>query len=540
MRVRVTIDGRDYDEAILPRHRGVRCGSTTHADVRVPHPDGQAQTVFLLHPATSTAFTLEPLVPLLLNGEAPTEPAFVEANDEIMVGGARVRFSDSSERGATMTELDAPPAARALELSLPDGRTVRLEPEQHTKATPLVIGRRPAASHDHVCVLRNDPVVSREHCHVFADGPYWVVASFAKHGTIAHDLLIPHGQHLALTRTSLRRPVILHCGKTPLQLRLVPDPWEFMPASAAMKAIYDRIDTELAYHKDTVLILGETGVGKTILARRIHDHSVGRDTAADKFVKSEHSEVGVEADLVGVKKGGYTGADGDRDGVFVRADGGTAFLDEIGDYNKTAQLRLLRACDEGVVTPIGATQDVAFDARIVAATWRDLKQEVAEGRFRTDLLARLLQVPPIRIPALRDRPEDIAPYAKSFLSKHDPDLALTSDALSVLHTHPWRTNLRELNAVLKASTRRALARGARDIDVGDVQAALHQLGDVEAAPPAPATRHHRRVPRAQIEAALRSTGGNVRRAAMEVLAVPDTTLRRWLHKLEIDPARFVD
>lgn len=542
VKVRVTIDGRDYDEAILPSYRGVRCGSTKYDDVRVPHPDGQASSVFLLHPNSPGAYVLEPLAPLLLNGAPPPEIAIVEAHDEIVVGEALVRFSDSTERGATLTRQDAPPPARALELSLRDGRRLTLNPDVHHRAAPLVIGRRPAADEAHALVLRNDPLVSREHCRLYADGPYWIVESFAKHGTIVHHVLVPHGQHIALTRSSLSRSTVLHCGKTPIALRTIADPWTFVPVSASMRAIYDRIDGELAFSKDSVLIFGETGVGKTLLARRIHDHAVGRDTSADKFIKVDHSSVSVEADLVGVKKGGYTGADADRDGVFVRADGGTVFLDEIGDYGPEAQFRLLRACDEGVVTPIGANEDARFDARIIAATWRDLRKASADGRFRPDLLARLLQTPPIRIPPLRERPEDIVPYARSFLSKLDPDLAPTPSALATLQAHPWRANLRELNAVLGTSARSALARGAGAISSEDVDQALRYFdAPLDGAAGFPETiRHHRHLPRTHVEDALRRTGGNVRRAALEILEVPDSTLRRRLRSLDIDPKAFGD
>ncbi|MBL9043222.1 MAG: sigma 54-interacting transcriptional regulator [Myxococcales bacterium] len=198
----------------------------------------------------------------------------------------------------------------------------------------------------------------------------------------------------------------------------------------------------------TVCIEGETGTGKELIAGLIHTQSSRRDKL---FVAQNCAAVPdtlLESELFGHKKGSFTGADSDKKGLFEVADGGTLFLDEIGEMSLGLQAKLLRVLQEGEVRPIGATQHRKVDVRILCATNRSLEKEVAEGRFRQDLYYRL-KVYPIRLPALRERREDIGLLAEHFLGKYSSEMkkpvpGFTSEALAQLLAYNWPGNVREL------------------------------------------------------------------------------------------------
>jgi two-component system response regulator GlrR len=221
--------------------------------------------------------------------------------------------------------------------------------------------------------------------------------------------------------------------------------------SARIAAVRDMI-ARLAPSDVTVLLLGESGTGKELAARSIHALS---PRAARPFVAIHCGALPpelLESELFGYLKGAFTGAVRDKEGFFAAADTGTIFLDEIGDAPPAVQVKLLRVLQERRFTPVGSAQERVADVRVVAATNRDLKQEVAAGRFREDLFYRL-HVVPIVMPPLRERKEDIALLAELFLARaaarHGLQAAhLTSEALRVLRDHDWPGNVRELaNAV---------------------------------------------------------------------------------------------
>ena len=205
----------------------------------------------------------------------------------------------------------------------------------------------------------------------------------------------------------------------------------------------------------TVLITGESGTGKERVARLLHAHSR----------RSKKSFVGVncaalpepllESELFGHKKGAFTGATADKQGLFEAASGGTLFLDEIGETPLSMQVKLLRALQEHSVRPVGSTKDVAVDVRVVAATNRDLEALIEAGGFRKDLFYRL-RVIPFELPPLRERRDDILPLARQFISRTCQQnscgpCALSSDVLDALHAYAWPGNVRELeNAIERA------------------------------------------------------------------------------------------
>ena len=292
-----------------------------------------------------------------------------------------------------------------------------------------------------------------------------------------------------------------------------------------------------------VLLLGETGTGKELLAHAIHGAS---SRAAGPMVSLNIAAVPdtlLEAEFFGVAAGAYTGADRKgRVGKFKLADGGTLFLDEIGDMPPGLQAKLLRALQEGEIEPLGSNQIVRFDARVIAATSRDLPALVREGRFREDLYYRL-NVLPIRVPPLRERRSDIPALVETI----GEDMAhrgvsppeLTADALALLAAQQWRGNIRELRNVLEQA---ALRSDASVLDAEQMEAVLRQSGLASvqpALPPEPQAPDSGALLRplqeqiAELEqraiaAALQATRGN-KLAASRLLGVSRATLYNRLN-----------
>lgn len=236
--------------------------------------------------------------------------------------------------------------------------------------------------------------------------------------------------------------------------------WEILGTSKVIDVL--RSEIELVARSDfTILILGETGVGKELVARAVHGHS-GRSSKPLLYLNcAALPESLAESELFGHVRGSFTGATVDRTGKFELADGGTLFLDEIGELSLEIQAKLLRAIQEGEVQRIGSEKMVKVDVRLLAATNRNLEEEVREGRFRADLFHRL-NVYPVKVPPLRDRKDDIAILAGFFADRARVRLGcaqvrISDEALELLMTYFWPGNVRELDnvisrAVLKASS----------------------------------------------------------------------------------------
>ncbi len=229
---------------------------------------------------------------------------------------------------------------------------------------------------------------------------------------------------------------------------------EIIGTSEALQSVF-RIVEKVADTNASVLIEGESGTGKELIARAIHYKS---RRAAKPFLAVNCGalpESILESELFGHTKGSFTGATGDKKGLFRSADGGTLLLDEIGEMPPALQVKLLRALQEHEVTPVGASLSVKFDARIVAATNKNLETEVAENHFREDLFYRL-NVIEINLPPLRTRREDIPLLAKHFAAKfakeqNTTEKIITREAMSALLNYEWRGNVRELeNAIERA------------------------------------------------------------------------------------------
>jgi transcriptional regulator with PAS, ATPase and Fis domain len=224
------------------------------------------------------------------------------------------------------------------------------------------------------------------------------------------------------------------------------------PAMIAAKALLGRVAASPA---STVLLTGETGTGKDLAAKAIHYHS---DRASKPFVNitcSALPEQLLESELFGHERGAFTDARQQKRGLFETADGGTIFLDEIGEMTPGLQSKLLRFLEERAFKRVGGLADVRVDVRVIAATNRNLEDEVKAGRFREDLFYRL-QVMPIQLPPLRERRGDIMLLAEWYIDRYNREFrkrvrSLTPDAVALLEQHRWPGNVRELrNAIERA------------------------------------------------------------------------------------------
>ena len=237
---------------------------------------------------------------------------------------------------------------------------------------------------------------------------------------------------------------------------------EIIGTSDALQQVF-RLVEKVAPTNTNILVHGESGTGKELIARAIHHNSPRSPRPFVAINCGALPETLLESELFGHTKGAFTGATASRPGLFRSAEGGTVFLDEIGEISQALQVRLLRAVQEHEVTPVGASAAVAFDARIICATNRDLEREVSEGRFREDLFYRL-NVVPLHLPPLRERREDIPVLAVHFAAKaaekHErPTPELDPALLEALQEYDWPGNVRELENLVERLV--VLTNGAR-------------------------------------------------------------------------------
>lgn len=218
--------------------------------------------------------------------------------------------------------------------------------------------------------------------------------------------------------------------------------------SPAMRPVQDLVD-QIAPTDARVLITGETGTGKEVVARALYTKSKRHDMPFVPVNCGAIAQNMAESELFGHKKGAFTSADKDRKGMFEVANGGTLFLDELGELDKHLQVKLLRFLEAGEIRPVGANEPIIVDVRVVCATNRDLRQMIAEGQFREDLLFRLNMFH-IHLPPLRERREDIPDLARHLLARaakrpvEQVGQSLTPDALNVMLNYRWQGNVREL------------------------------------------------------------------------------------------------
>jgi DNA-binding NtrC family response regulator len=230
------------------------------------------------------------------------------------------------------------------------------------------------------------------------------------------------------------------------------DPEHIVGRGPAMRRVFELV-RKVAPTRSTVLITGESGTGKELIARAIH--GLGPDPEA-RFLAVNCAAIPhdlLENQLFGHRKGAFTGADRDQAGVFVHAGSGTVFLDEIAELSLATQAKLLRAIEQKEVLPVGANEPVRVEARVLAATNKNLRKEVEAGRFREDVFYRL-NVVTVGLPPLRDRRDDIPELVEFLLAKHARELgkritSVTHETMQLLRAYPWRGNVRELDNALQ-------------------------------------------------------------------------------------------
>ena len=288
-----------------------------------------------------------------------------------------------------------------------------------------------------------------------------------------------------------------------------------------------RLAEQVAHHPAAVLIVGETGTGKEMVARSIHLNSLRCNNPWVDVNCAAIPEHLVESELFGYEKGAFTGADSRKPGLFEIAHTGTLFLDEIAELDLKVQVKLLRVLDGVPYFRLGGSKKVSVDVRLVAATNQDLQALVQTGRFRGDLYHRLAQFT-LEVPPLRERPEDLIGIAEQLLHQHSPGLHFTPDAVSAMLSYSWPGNVRELRNCIFRAVMLARTPAAR------ISSTELRLAHADAANSAPALEGDwNQVERAMILSTLERFRGNQGKAA-EALGISRRTLLRKLKSYRQD------
>jgi two-component system response regulator PilR (NtrC family) len=345
----------------------------------------------------------------------------------------------------------------------------------------------------------------------------------------------------ALVRKALQQHALVEeNGRLRAQVERVDDHAELVGKSRAMCAVLDMIG-RIAPMRTTVLITGESGTGKECVARAIHKRSDRANKPCLVVNCGALPEALMESELFGHEKGAFTGATGRHTGIFREAEGGTVMLDEVGELSLPLQVKLLRVLQERKVKPVGSSQEISVDVRVLAATNRDVEQEVAEGRFRQDLYYRL-NVIRVELPPLRERCQDVGALTERFVRRFAREMGkdvrgLTPDALRALERYSFPGNVRELENVIERAV--ALA-GSRAIGLGDMPKEVSGMSasngpDLVTLPEEGCNLDEvmGEIERRLMLEALDRCGG-VRKAAARLLGISFRSLRYRLQKHDLD------
>lgn len=305
--------------------------------------------------------------------------------------------------------------------------------------------------------------------------------------------------------------------------------------SKPMLEIFEVIK-KVSDYKTTVMLYGESGTGKELIAKAIHQSSPRRNKPFIAINCGAIPENLLESELFGHKKGAFTDAVKDKKGLFEEAQGGTILLDEIGELPLLLQVKILRAIQENEIRPVGDNKSISTDVRIIAATLRDLENDIIDGKFREDLYYRL-NVVSIKVPALRERKDDLPLLIDFFIKKHSKKLeskisSISKEALKVLESHNWPGNIRELENCLE----RAMILSEKDeIDIESLPKSVfssniseNNLINFSTEENLSIKLHTQKLEEALIKKALEKTAGN-RTHAAKLLEISHRTL---LYKLK--------
>jgi two-component system nitrogen regulation response regulator GlnG len=345
---------------------------------------------------------------------------------------------------------------------------------------------------------------------------------------------------------------------TPPENAVVKDGVELLGKSPAMQVVFRTI-SRLTQSGLSVLITGESGTGKEVVARMVHEHSKYKNKPFIAINMAAIPSNLIESELFGHEKGAFTGADRRKTGRFKQAAGGTLFFDEIGDMPLEAQTRLLRVLQEEEFSPLGSERVLKSDVRIICATHRNLKQMVADGKFREDLYYRL-NVIPVMVPPLRNRREDIPDLAQHFLKELNTHLGFSKAAIKALQDYNWPGNIRELKNLvarlsvlspdnvinaeiigqeLTGSTTSAVQQADNTDFAADIASKLEEYFDDLHQNAQPGTLYPEvisNVERPLIELTLKATNGNQIQAA-RILGLNRNTLRSKIRALDLNVVR---
>jgi formate hydrogenlyase transcriptional activator len=315
---------------------------------------------------------------------------------------------------------------------------------------------------------------------------------------------------------------------------------EIVGTSSALQTVLSSV-SKVAPSNSTVLITGETGTGKELVARAIHRRS---DRKSRPFVSVNCAAVPrdlIASELFGHEKGAFTGATQRRLGRFQLADGGTIFLDEVGELAPETQIALLRVLQEREFERVGGAQPIRVDVRVIAATNRNLKKAVAEGSFRQDLFYRL-NVFPVEMPALRERKDDILMLVEYFVQRYARRVgkrirSIDKRTLEVLRSYDWPGNIRELQNIVERSV---ILSASEVLSVDELWLSNEIALPESRVLPQPSAKHEPRSQREIIEAALTESRGRISgpSGAAAKLRVPPSTLDHWIKALNIEKRNF--
>jgi len=311
------------------------------------------------------------------------------------------------------------------------------------------------------------------------------------------------------------------------------DHYGIIGRSRAMQEVIQRAEL-VAQTKSTVLITGETGTGKELVARAIHDRSAQRDKPLIKVNCAAIPDTLLESELFGHVRGAFTGATTTKKGKFALADGGTIFLDEIGTMNPTLQSKLLRVMQEREIEPLGSERTEKIDVRVIAASNRDLRQMVADGKFQEDLFYRL-NVIPIEIPPLRERRDDIPALVEHFIQKHAHRTGrrverMDEGVLAGLQQYDWPGNVRELENTIERAV--VLSPGPT-VSAKAVSVLGASAPQTTGLPSLKLRQNIEWVERETIRRALEQAGG-VKKDAAELMGISQRALSYYLAKYRLE------
>jgi two-component system response regulator PilR (NtrC family) len=344
----------------------------------------------------------------------------------------------------------------------------------------------------------------------------------------------------ALEARGLKRKVKVYESKKHDVEDLVKDADRLVGVSPAMLKIYKLIGT-IAQTDSTVLISGESGTGKELVAKAIHQAGPRRDRPFVSVNCGALAETLLESELFGYVKGSFTGALRDKKGLFETAEAGTLFLDEVGEMSPGMQVKLLRTLQEKKVRPVGGLRETSVNVRLIAATNRELEEEIQQGQFREDLYYRLAVIP-IQVPPLRERETDVLTLVRFFIQRYNDRLernilGITEEGLACLERYPWPGNVRELENVIE----RAVA--LEPSEYIQKERLPQKVRGAQSTPDTPVPQFSReegldlqkfiqKVERHAMERALELAGGN-QKVAAEILSLSYRSFRHRMDRLKM-------